>query len=94
MVGGGASRELFEYWEQKAEEGGSASVQALLDEGGHVLYEGNDEHPLLSRLGADSKSRSLLMAPLVACTVDHLMPATESLKGGASDCPDASADEQ
>ncbi len=87
MVGGGASRELFEYWEQKAEEGGSASVQALLDEGGHVLYEGNDEHPLLSRLGADSKSRSLLMAPLVACTVDHLMPATESLKGGRQIVP-------
>ena len=87
MVGGSASRELFEYWEQKAEEGGSASVQALLDEGGHVLYEGNDEHPLLSRLGADSKSRSLLMAPLVACTVDHLMPATESLKGGRQIVP-------
>ncbi|HEY4542281.1 MAG TPA: type I-F CRISPR-associated helicase Cas3f, partial [Noviherbaspirillum sp.] len=86
-VGGSASRALFEYWEQQAEATGSASSQALLDEGGHVLFEGNDQHPLLQRLTDDSQVRSLLAAPLLVCTVDHLTPATESLRGGRQIAP-------
>lgn len=81
QVGGAASRALFEYWEQQAEASGSASSQRLLDEGGQVLYEGNDQHPLLERLSDDPHVRSLLAAPILVCTVDHLTPATESLRG-------------
>ena len=81
-VGGTASRALFEYWEQQAEAMGSASSQALLDEGGQVLFEGNDRHPLLERLTDDAQVRSLIAAPLLVCTVDHLTHATESLRGG------------
>lgn len=86
-VGGAASRALFEYWEQLAEASGSASSQALLDEGGQVLFEGNDRHPLLERLTDDAQVRSLIAAPLLVCTVDHLTPATESLRGGRQIAP-------
>lgn len=87
QVGGAASRALFEYWEQQAEATGSASRQALLDEAGTVLYEGNDQHPLLHRLTDDAKARALIAAPLLVCTVDHLTPATESLRGGRQIAP-------
>lgn len=87
QVGGAASRTLFEYWEQQAEATGSASSQALLDEVGTVLYEGNDQHPLLQRLTDDAKARALIAAPLLVCTVDHLTPATESLRGGRQIAP-------
>jgi len=87
QVGGAASRALFEYWEQQAEATGSASSQALLDEAGTVLYEGNDQYPLLQRLTDDAKARALIAAPLLVCTVDHLTPATESLRGGRQIAP-------
>ncbi|MBS76945.1 MAG: type I-F CRISPR-associated helicase Cas3 [Variovorax sp.] len=86
-VGGASSRALLEYWERQAEATGSASRQSLLDEGGQVLFEGDDRHPLLERLSDDAQVRSLLAAPLLACTVDHLMPATESLRGGRQIAP-------
>lgn len=87
QVGGAASRALFEHWEQQAEATGSASRQDLLDEAGAVLYEGNDQHPLLQRLTDDAKARALIAAPLLVCTVDHLTPATESLRGGRQIAP-------
>ncbi|MFP5474658.1 MAG: type I-F CRISPR-associated helicase Cas3f [Gammaproteobacteria bacterium] len=87
QVGGAASRALFEYWEQQAEATGSASRQELLDETGIVLYEGNDQHPLLQRLTDDAKARALIAAPVLVCTVDQLTPATESLRGGRQIAP-------
>src|SRR5690625_4585353 len=46
-VGGAASKALFEFYRQKAEETGSESIQDLMDEDGGVLYEGEyDTNPL------------------------------------------------
>jgi CRISPR-associated endonuclease/helicase Cas3 len=88
LVGGSASRSLFEFYEQQAEFGGSASTQSLLEEDSHVLYEGNvAEHPLLSRALADPEIRRLISAPMLVCTVDHLAPATESLRAGRQIAP-------
>lgn len=88
QVGGSASRALFEYYEHHAEAGGSASVQSLLEEDSHVLYEGNvADHPLLSRAMHDPEIRRLLSAPMLVCTVDHLVPATESLRAGRQIAP-------
>ena len=103
QVGGAASRALFEYWEQRAEATGSASSQSLLydpllsaadapvadpaDDTGALLYEGNDNHPLLQRLTDDVQVRRLIAAPVLTCTVDHLTPATESLRGGRQIAP-------
>lgn len=88
QVGGSASRALFEFYEQQAESSGSASEQALLEEDSHVLYEGNQtDHPLLSRALADPAIRKLISAPMLVCTVDHLAPATESLRAGRQIAP-------
>jgi CRISPR-associated endonuclease/helicase Cas3 len=88
LVGGSASRALFEHYEAKAEAGGSASAQALIEEDSHVLYEGTvADHPLLSRALADPEIRKLLSAPMLVCTVDHLAPATESLRAGRQIAP-------
>jgi CRISPR-associated endonuclease/helicase Cas3 len=87
-VGGSASRDLFEYYEQQAEAHGSASVQDLIEEDSHVLYEGNtSDHPLLARAMHDDKIRSLLSAPMLVCTVDHMVPATESTRAGRQIAP-------
>lgn len=86
-VGGAASRELFEHYEREAQRCGSESTRALLPELGHVVFEGNDAHPLLQRLSRDAQVRSLLGAPLLVCTVDHLVPATESQRGGHQIAP-------
>lgn len=85
-VGGSASRALFEY--QQRENGGSESRAALLDEQSHVHFEGQfDEHPLLSRAAKDRHARALIAAPVLVCTIDHLIPATESLRGGHQIAP-------
>lgn len=88
LVGGSASRELFEYYEAKAEDTGSASIQDLIEEDSHVLYEGQHaDHPLLARALANTDIRKLLSAPLLVCTVDHLVPATESQRAGRQIAP-------
>ncbi len=87
-VGGSASRALFEHHETLAENTGSASRQALDEEDAHVSYHGDvNAHPLLRRAVADPKVRSLLLAPLLVCTIDHLTPATESQRGGRQIAP-------
>lgn len=88
LVGGSASRALFEYYEAQAEQTGSASIQELIEEDSHVLYEGqNADHPLLARALANAKIRQLLSAPMLVCTVDHLVPATESQRAGRQIAP-------
>ena len=87
-VGGAASRTLFKYYEKLAEESGSASIQELLEEDSAVFYEGHQaDHPLLSTAMADRRIRSLLSAPVLVCTVDHLTPATESQRAGRQIAP-------
>ncbi|GAB7537294.1 type I-F CRISPR-associated helicase Cas3f [Burkholderia sp. 3C] len=86
-VGGSAARAVFEHRERLAEASGSASSQRLIDEDGQILYEGDDSHALLQRLTSDASVRALIAAPVLVCTVDHLMPATESLRGGHQIAP-------
>lgn len=87
QVGGAANRQLFEHYEQLAEQSGSGSRLPLLPEDGHVYYDGNDQHPLLQRLALEPQARKLLAAPILVCTIDHLMPATESQRGGRQIAP-------
>ena len=87
-VGGSASRDLFEYYQQQAAQHGSESVQDLIDEDGGVLFEGDyDTHPLLARTLHKQDIKSLVAAPVLVCTVDHLTPATESQRGGRQIAP-------
>lgn len=88
LVGGSASRALFEFYEAQAEQTGSASVQDLIEEDSHVFYEGNGaDHPLLSRALENPVISKLLAAPMLVCTVDHLVPATESHRAGRQIAP-------
>lgn len=80
-VGGAGSRALFDHYNEGA--GGAESAQSLFPDEGHVLFECNAEaHPVLRRILKDSNARALLTAPLLTCTIDHLVPATESVRGG------------
>ena len=86
LVGGAASRTLFDYYEAQAEATGSSSRQDLMDE--FTQVDGNEvTHPLLSRVTRDAKVQHLLTAPLLVCTIDHLVPATESQRGGRQIVP-------
>lgn len=88
LVGGSANRALFEFYEARAEDSGSASIQALIEEDSHVLYEGNTaDHPLLAKALANKDIARLLSAPMLVCTVDHLVPATESQRAGRQIAP-------
>ncbi|PJK08882.1 type I-F CRISPR-associated helicase Cas3 [Lysobacteraceae bacterium NML120232] len=87
-VGGAASRELFEYHEKQAERSGSASTQALMEEDSSVIYEGDmARHPLLRMALHDARIKSLLSAPVLVCTIDHLTPATEAQRAGRQIAP-------
>lgn len=87
QVGGSSQKALFEYYEQLAERSGSASRQSLIDESSHVIYESNTDHPALKQLVHEPGAQKLLIAPLLVCTIDHLTPATESLRGGRQIAP-------
>lgn len=88
LVGGSASRELFEFYERQAEAAGSASIQSLIEEDSYVVYEGNTAgHPLLDAALRDPDVRRLLLAPMLVCTVDHMAPATEGTRAGRQIAP-------
>lgn len=88
LVGGSASRALFDFHQKQAEQSGSASIQALLEEDSHVRYDGQQSnHPLLAKAMHDQQIRKLLDAPVLVCTIDHLMPATEAQRSGRQIAP-------
>ena len=54
----------------------------------HVHFAGTlEDGPLREWLGRNSAGNRLLQAPILACTIDHLMPASESLRGGHQIAP-------
>lgn len=87
-VGGSDSGLLLEHFEAQHEALGSASIQSLIDEDSHVFYEGNiDGHGLLSKAMNEPNIRAMLAAPMLVCTIDHLMPATEAQRAGRQIAP-------
>lgn len=87
-VGGSASRQLFEYYQRRAEASGSESSQALMEEDGDVRYDGGlDDSSVLAQAISDARINNLLSAPVLVCTIDHLMPATEAQRAGRQIAP-------
>ncbi len=86
MVGGAAVRELHEQSQQQARQEkstGSESANALVPEHSPVVFEGSIEDGPLNRwLKQSPDATKLLNAPILVCTIDHLMPACESTRGG------------
>ena len=95
LVGGRAVRQLYEHHEaqrSKLAATGSESAEALLPDNTHVNFESAIEPGPLGEWLADTKGRGgsvqkLLHAPVLVCTVDHLMPACESTRGGHQIAP-------
>ncbi len=91
LVGGAANRRLFELnQEQPAEdelsESGSESAAGLVKE----IVDFDDcaiDSEELGTVVADKKARDLLYAPIVSCTVDHIMGASENTRGGRHIAP-------
>jgi CRISPR-associated endonuclease/helicase Cas3 len=91
LVGGAANRALHEQLRNSQDEwmaAGSESAAALLPEHNYVHYEGSlEDGPLKKWLGKNSDALRLLDAPVLACTIDHLMPAVEGTRGGHQIAP-------
>jgi CRISPR-associated endonuclease/helicase Cas3 len=89
MIGSSAVRALHEHAKREQREReqpavlGSESAEALIEGGIDVRYEGALGTGKLSEfLKRDPRVLRMLSAPVLVCTVDHLMPASETLRGG------------
>ena len=90
LVGGGAFRDLHDMYSDRdaPTATGSESSEDLLPEHQYVHFEGSlEDGPLNRWLGNNPNTQKLLNAPILVCTIDHLMPATESTRGGHQIAP-------
>lgn len=92
LAGDQPARELHGFnWddpedsEDPAEEGGSESRWALPQ--ADVQYTGALDGPLAQWLSAAPGVAALVSAPVLACTIDRLVPATEGIRGGRQIAP-------
>lgn len=87
LVGSKAIVELHEqqkHLQQNAQnrDTGSESQQTLLSENDDVHYTGDIPQDGLSTVLKTPKDKKFLFAPVLACTIDHIMAATETTRGG------------
>lgn len=90
LAGDQAVRELYDMTRAEAAtdaatDDGSESREAFLH--AEVLYEGIPEGPFAQWLAATPGAAALVSAPVLACTIDHLVPATEGIRGGRQIAP-------
>ena len=88
LVGSKAVEELYNQKDEQnfLERSGSESIESLLEEDiddeENIDYDctipEEDLNPILKR----EKDRRLLYAPVLVCTIDHIMGATETIRGG------------
>jgi len=64
----------------KSQEIGSESQETLLYE--NIEYDGEIPEEGLATVLTKEKDRQFLYAPVLACTIDHIMAATETKRGG------------
>ncbi|WP_434525215.1 type I-F CRISPR-associated helicase Cas3f [Photorhabdus asymbiotica] len=89
LIGSQAVKELH-YLQQKALEPdvGSISAEELFAEHQYISYDGSlDDGRLSHWLRKDNKLNRLLSAPVLVATIDHLIPATEGIRGGKQIAP-------
>lgn len=86
LIGSKAIADLHYQNKQKQIEDialGSESIEPLLESSEEVFYEGEllPEDQLTTILKRD-KDRKMLYAPVLVCTIDHIIAATEATRGG------------
>ena len=93
VVGGDASRQLFLMNQEKGAGGslandtsGSESSAALFTQKLNSGLSMHDYEGIETAL-RDQKANQMLLSPLVTCTIDHLMQASEGLRGGGYIAP-------
>ena len=94
-VGGVSVKQLFENNVNcregaiEIEQTGSESCNEVLDKELYISFEGNTSHGLSEWTSHDKNKRidKLLCAPVLVCTIDHLVPATEGTSGGKQIAP-------
>ncbi len=64
------------------EKQGSESAEELLDSGDEIIYDCDISEQGMDTLLKTDKDRKFLYAPVLACTIDHMMAATETTRGG------------
>jgi CRISPR-associated endonuclease/helicase Cas3 len=69
-----------EYKESSDEQLGSESMEPLLDE--YIDYDCTIPEEGLATVLKQQRDRQFLYAPVLACTIDHIMAATETTRGG------------
>ncbi|WP_022850862.1 type I-F CRISPR-associated helicase Cas3f [Limisalsivibrio acetivorans] len=85
LVGGQAYRDLYEENENFK---GSESAEDLMPENSYVHYEGAlDTGVLAEWLSGRRGAVKLLSSPVLTCTIDHLIPASEGIRGGQQIAP-------
>lgn len=85
LVGSSAVRELHEKNKEDTNQHGSASADPLVDANDHIYYEGELTQSRFGKWLGQQRSATLLKllsAPVLVCTIDYLMPATEGARGG------------
>ncbi|UPS64473.1 type I-F CRISPR-associated helicase Cas3f [Providencia rettgeri] len=77
------SEQMFIKDAHQLAEFGSESQESLFDDEGLELnWQGSLPEEELSTVLTRPKDRALLYAPILACTIDHMMGATETTRGG------------
>jgi CRISPR-associated endonuclease/helicase Cas3 len=66
--------------EEKSKQLGSESEETLLDN--EIHFDATIPEDNLTTVLGNEKNRQFLYAPVLCCTIDHLMAATETKKGG------------
>ncbi|MBA0187572.1 type I-F CRISPR-associated helicase Cas3f [Pectobacterium odoriferum] len=94
LIGSQAVQDLHEMRlenemrQQHTPQTGSESADPLFSEHQYVRYDGSlDDGRLKTWLERSPTLHQLLSAPVLITTIDHLMPATESLRGGHQIAP-------
>lgn len=96
LIGSQAVKKLYdknnntEVDELKGEEsfGGSESSEELIGKEQNIYYKGIPNNKLLSKwLEGSPKLQKMIDAPLLISTIDHLIPATEGVRGGKQIAP-------
>lgn len=88
LIGSQSVRLLHQLNNAEEKVTGSESADDLFEEHQHVSYEGTlDDGRLSEWLKNDQKLHKLVSAPILVSTIDHLIPATESERGGHQIAP-------
>lgn len=87
LIGSRAVRDLHKEAGNEPDTG-SVSAEELFESHQYVHYDGvANIGPLRQWLEKDTKLRQLVDAPVLVATIDHLMPATEGVRGGKQIAP-------